>query len=108
MRSLGNRRKQTGDSRAELLCTSNDWLLTNHSSRCLRLMPPLESQFSDAGFVQFTEALSQRRGIDVHDHVDQRLDLRGLAGRTDKTHRAAKFLEDRLGAFEHILFATAH
>ena len=45
-----------------------------------------------------TEALRQAGGVDVHDHVHQRLDLCGATGTADVTDGFPERPQDRFGA----------
>ena len=54
------------------------------------------------------QALGQAGGIDVHNHVHQRLDLGRRPGRPDITIRRAQFFENGFCAFKRFWFAAAH
>ena len=54
------------------------------------------------------EAFGEAGGVDVHDHVDERLHLRGLAGGADVAEGGAEIFEDGLDAIEGGFFAGAH
>jgi hypothetical protein len=55
-----------------------------------------------------SEALGEGRGVDVHDHVDERLYLRGLSGRTDVAKGRAELIENRFHPVEGGAVAAAH
>jgi hypothetical protein len=54
------------------------------------------------------EAFREAGGVDVHDHVDERFDVRGLAGGSDVTHRSRELFENRFGAIVRFAFAAEH
>ena len=55
-----------------------------------------------------SEALGEAGGVDVHDHVDERLHLRGLAGVADVAQGGAEILQDGLHLVEGGLVAGTH
>src|ERR1700682_2880732 len=61
-----------------------------------------ERQFCDAGFVEFAEAdtVGETGGVDIHPHVDERFDFRGLACRPHESQRRAHLVEDELHGVE--------
>ena len=54
------------------------------------------------------EAFGEAGGVDVHDHVDEGLDLRGLAGGADEARGVAQMGEDGLHAGKHLGVSAAH
>ena len=54
------------------------------------------------------EAFGEAGGVDVHDHVDERLDLSGLAGGADEARGSAQVREDGLHAGKDVGAAAAH
>ena len=66
-----------------------------------------DGEIDTKGFAE-REPFREAGGVDVHDHVDERFDVGGLAGFADVAHGPAEFLEDGFRAVVGGFFATNH